>query len=271
MFTAVHLIGAIGYVFWFVQAVQTSNVPMAAVAVIMAVAFIAGLAALLYLGVVSDDGVSAAEVVLYRQVKTVPRAIAMHEPIFDRAGRLVDLELVWANDTWQSFRSDPIATGSLASEHRVRFDELLPYLRRAWDEGRSVQFFQLDRQQDERTAMYNYSDSIWNAEIEVETVFVRMESGTIMEWGDDLDSKIQLAPSLSCNANKQSSDDQILPLVLQHSLSTRFTRELHDNILQELFVISLSLEAVETTSGLPSEAAKISAAQWVACPATSVR
>ena len=90
---AVHLIGAIGYVFWFVQAVQTSNVPMAAVAVIMAVAFIAGSAALLYLGVVSDDGVSAAEVVLYRQVKTVPCAIAMHEPIFDRAGRLVDLEL----------------------------------------------------------------------------------------------------------------------------------------------------------------------------------
>ena len=68
-----------------------------------------------------------------------------------------------------------------------------------------------------------------------------------MEWGDDLDSKIQLGPSLSCNANKQSSDDQILPLVLQHSLSTRFTRELHDNILQELFVISLRLEAVETT------------------------
>ena len=93
----------------------------------------------------------------------------MHEPVFDKAGRLIDLELVWANDTWQSFRNDPIATESLASEHRVRFDELLPYLRRAWDEGRSVQFFQLDREQDERTDMYNYSDSIWNAEIEVET------------------------------------------------------------------------------------------------------
>ena len=254
---AVHLIGAIGYVFWFVQAVQTSNVPMAAVAVIMAAAFIAGLAALLYLGVVSDDGVSAAEVVLYRQVKTVPRAIAMHEPVFDKAGRLIDLELVWANDTWQSFRNDPIATESLASEHRVRFDELLPYLRRAWDEGRSVQFFQLDRQQDERTDMYNYSDSIWNAEIEVETVFVRMESGAIMEWGDDLDSKIQLGSELELQRKQaEQRRSNLAARLAAQSEHARFTRELHDNILQELFVISLRLEAVEPTLGLPSETAK---------------
>ena len=76
-------------------------------------------------------------------------------------------------------------TGSLASEHRVRFDELLPYLRRALDEGRSVQFFQLDRQQDERTAMYNYSDSIWNAEIEVETV---RTNGIEPSWSGEMTS-----------------------------------------------------------------------------------
>ena len=254
---AVHLVGAIGYVFWFIQAVQTSNVPMAAVAVIMAVAFIGGLAAMLYLGVVSDDGVSAAEVVLYRQVKTVPRAIAMHQPVFDKVGRLIDLELVWANDNWQSYRSEDVPSGSLASDHRVRFDELLPYLQRTWVEGRSVQFFRLDRQQDERTDTYNYSDSIWNAEIEVETVFVKMESGAIMEWGDDLDAKIHLGSELEVQRKQaELRRSNLAARLAAQSEHARFTRELHDNILQELFVISLRLEAVEPTSGLPSDAAK---------------
>jgi signal transduction histidine kinase len=241
---AVHLIGTIGYAFWFIQAVQTSNIALASVSIILAAAFAVGLAVMVYLGVISDDGVSATEVLLFRQVKSVPRAIAMHRPVFNRDGVLVDMELVWANDNWQSFRVRPVPAGSLASEHRVRFLDLVPYLRQAWDEGRSVQFFKLDRSTDQNIGLYNYEDAVWDAEIEVETVFVKMESGMVMEWGDDLDAKVHFGSQLE--QQRRAAEERRQALVAKiatQNEQSRFHMALHDNILQELFIIQIGLEA----------------------------
>ena len=254
---AVNLVGAIGYTFWFVQAIIIENVPMAATALIMVGGFVTSLGLLLYLGVVSDDGASAADIVLYRQVKGLPRAIAMHSPVFDPVSRmLVDVELQWANDNWQSYRTSPVPSGALGSQHRVRFNELLPYLQQAWTDGKSVQYFRLDRDKDEQLGHYAYSTSIWGADIEVETLFVRLESGLILEWGDDLDAKTRLGSELE--RQRQSGERERLDIATRLAAQTehsRFSRELHDNILQELFVMSMRLEMARSGHGLSSDEA----------------
>lgn len=78
-----------------------------------------------------------------------------------------------------------------------------------------------------------------------------------MEWGDDLDAKIHLGSELEIQRKQaELRRSNLAARLAAQSEHARFTRELHDNILQELFVISLRLEAVEPTSGLPSDAAK---------------
>ena len=249
---AVHLVGALGYSFWLIQAVLTDNVAMAATAIVMTIGFLCGLGVLLYLGVVSDDGTSAADIVLYRQVKLLPRAIAMHVPIFDPASReLVDIELRWANDNWQSYRTQNVPSGAVGSGHRVRFEQLLPFLRQAWAEGKSLQYFRLDRSVDQLPGYYAYNQSIWNADIEVETLFVRLESGMILEWGDDLDAKTRLGSQLEIQ--RQDSERQRIEIAARLAAQTehsKFSRELHDNILQEMFVMSMRLEMARNGEGL---------------------
>lgn len=183
---------------------------------------------------------------LGQQVKYLTRAIAAHKPIFDKDGELVDMEFLWANDEFNKWRGNVIQPGMLNSTERVRFEELLPYLQRAWEEGQVSQFFTLQPEDlaDLKHNIYDYSDALQEEDrqvnkIEMETLFSRTQDGYIIEWGDDIKAKIQHGSEVEIQRKRV---EDLEKEKVQQRERDHFISEIHDNTLQELFVIGMGLQ-----------------------------
>ena len=182
-------------------------------------------------------------------VENLSRPIAAHEVIVDEEGQLSDISLLWANRAWQSYRSSDLPQGTLGSESRVRFTEdLLPFLKRAWTLGESTQFFRFNPD-DADTGTYR-DDYVRESALEIETIFSRTDDGFLMEWGDDVDLKVQLGSDME--AQRQAALEiafEAQERSIRKGEHDRIVRELHDNILQELFVASMTLSREEAAVG----------------------
>ena len=182
-------------------------------------------------------------------VENLSRPIAAHRVILDKEGELSDISLLWANRAWQSYRSFDLPPGTLASESRVRFTEdLLPFLKRAWTQGESTQFFRFNPD-DADTETYR-DDYVRQSTLEIETIFSRTDDGFLMEWGDDVDLKVQLGSDME--AQRQAAFEiafEAQERSIRKGEHDRIVRELHDNILQELFVASMTLSREEAAGG----------------------
>lgn len=191
-----------------------------------------------------DDFAEARVLAIAPYVKNLSRPVAAHRAVLSESGNIIDLENIWANDSFNSYRFKPLESGDLASKTRVRFTEdLLPVLRQAWNEGEATQFFRFESNDFDAK---NYRDEFQRAaaaqQIEIETIFVRTDDGFILEWGDDIDQKRRLGSEREQQRKIQL--DILLDLQRQESereTSGAFVRELHDNVLQDLFVVGLSL------------------------------
>lgn len=191
-------------------------------------------------------------------VERLSRPVAAHKAVLTDSGEIVNLENIWANDAFNSYRSAPLKRGDLASDTRVRFTEdLLPVLRQAWTTGEATQFFRFKlsdfTSQNYRADFQRVAES---QNLEIETIFVRTEDGFILEWGDDIDQKRRLG---SEREHQRKIQLEIL-LDLQRQESERetsgaFVRELHDNVLQELFVVGLSLHPHTKSDSQPASPA----------------
>jgi signal transduction histidine kinase len=183
---------------------------------------------------------------LYTHVLHLSRPIAAHRPVFNEDGEFIDIACVWANNAFQSYRFEPIQRGELGTDTRVRFAEsLLPVVKRAWEEGEATQFFRFENGDDETIYREGYVAANFNSNLEMETYFTRTQDEYIIEWGDDVDMKRRLGSELE----EQRATSYRMALETQKELSKRtehdrFVRELHDNILQELFITGLSINAI---------------------------
>lgn len=186
--------------------------------------------------------------VIYEIVRTLSRPIAAHSPVLDDAGNLVDIELIWANDAFNSYRATPLEPGVLGSQSRVRFEkDLLPYLQRAWSEGEATQYFKFQGD-DAETRLYRdtYVDVSWDNSLEIETIYSRTDDGYLLEWGDDVDTKMRLGSDMA--AQRRAAIQAVVDSqteVARHSAHEQLSRDLHDNILQDLFVTGLELNGLE--------------------------
>ncbi len=182
-------------------------------------------------------------------VENLSRPIAAHEVIVDEEGQLSDISLLWANRAWQSYRSSDLPQGTLGSESRVRFaEDLLPFLKRAWTLGESTQFFRFNPD-DADTGTYR-DDYVRESALEIETIFSRTDDGFLMEWGDDVDLKVQLGSDME--AQRRAALEiafEAQERSIRKGEHDRIVRELHDNILQELFVASMTLSREEAVIG----------------------
>ena len=154
-----------------------------------------------------------------RYVIDLPRGIAIHLPKF-KDGNVTDIEFIWGNNTFQSWQKEPLQVGALGSKIRHQFDELLPHLTRAWFEGQSIQFFS-------GSGISKYSG------IEVETIWSKVED-VIVEWGDDINSKIQHGSSVEADRHQRLMD-------AVEAERDSFVQEIHDNVLQDLHILTMNL------------------------------
>ena len=183
---------------------------------------------------------------LGQQVNEVTRAIAAHKPIFNEDGILVDMEFLWANEEFNRWRRKEVQPGMLNSTERVQFDELLPYLQQTWEQGQASQFFTLRPKSPTEPAnsIYDYSELFEGedgqiAQIEVETLFSRTPDGYIIEWGDDINAKIQHGSEIELQRRRV---EDLEKEKVQQRERDHFISEIHDNTLQELFVIGMGLQ-----------------------------
>ncbi len=183
---------------------------------------------------------------LGQQVNEVTRAIAAHKPIFNEDGILVDMEFLWANEEFNRWRRKKVHPGMLNSTERVQFDELLPYLQQTWEQGQASQFFTLRPKSptEPTNSIYDYSELFEGedgqiAQIEVETLFSRTPDGYIIEWGDDINAKIQHGSEIELQRRRV---EDLEKEKVQQRERDHFISEIHDNTLQELFVIGMGLQ-----------------------------
>lgn len=172
------------------------------------------------------------------------RAIAAHDIVWGPNGEVQDLKLIWANSYFNQYRKEPARPGQLCSELRVRFEEdMLPYIQEAVDQGESVQYFNF-REEDKDSGIYEDPNMFGEGNLEIETVFQYID-GKILEWGDDVDLKMTLGSAMDQQRRAavgialQSS--QQIAARKEHD---RLSRELHDNSLQELFLLNMNLESL---------------------------
>jgi len=180
---------------------------------------------------------------LGEQVMDLTKAVAAHKPVFDEEGSLVDMEFLWANREFNRWRREDIEPGMMNSQERIRFDELLPYFQRAMEEGQASQFFTLNPE-DSTNSIYDYPGLFEDQEgqltqIEVETLFSRTPEGHIIEWGDDINAKIQHGSEMELQRKRV---EDLEKEKVQQRERDHFISEIHDNTLQELFVIGMGLQ-----------------------------
>ena len=185
--------------------------------------------------------------ILQSAIEDLPRPVAAHRPVFD-GDDIVDLELIWSNKNFDSYRVEPAVPGDRASVNRLRFTEdFLPYIRQAWSDRVATQFFRFEAD-DATEELYRNHGTYFDGVLEIETLFVRTDDGFILEWGDDVDSKVRLGSDMEAQrraAIEVASETNAA--LAKRSEHDRLSRELHDNILQELFVLGLKISGARGT------------------------
>ncbi len=154
-----------------------------------------------------------------RYVIDLPRAIAIHLPKI-KDGKVNDIEFIWGNKSFQSWRPNPLQEGDLGSATRKKFDELIPHLNKAWFDGQAIQFF-------------SNPNSTTAHQMEIETIWSKAED-VIVEWGDDINSKIQHGSAIEAERHQRLMD-------AVEAERDSFVQEIHDNVLQDLHVLTMNM------------------------------
>jgi signal transduction histidine kinase len=166
----------------------------------------------------NNDDIQHLFAAMERYVIDLPRSIAIHLPVIRRR-QLVDMEFIWGNKEFHSGRKQSINPSDRASKTRQRFEELLPALQEAWTEGVSVQYF-----------------TAGEGELEFETMWSRAED-VILEWGDDIGSKIKFGSIVESERHNRAME-------LVDAERDTFVQEIHDNVLQDLYVMTMDIGTV---------------------------
>lgn len=132
---------------------------------------------------------------------------AIHDPILDDSGDLVDIRLIWSNSAFANTRKSPPKIGELGSSVRVRFDELLPFLNEAYAGVPSTQVFAFLPQDiaAAESAVYKSvlieTDQVLTQPLTITTTYrYEKESGFLIEFGDNHTARIANASELELQA-----------------------------------------------------------------------
>lgn len=158
--------------------------------------------------------------------------IGIHHVIFDTHGNIVDTQLTWWNDGYETIRVEPVVSQQSMMGTYFEPHISLEFVREAWTQGKSHQIFELS---EETFDKYRAPETL----VRIEVVWLRIND-FILEIGSDLSEMTRLEFELIAQREAYSQATRETLLSIERS---RISRDLHDSIIQSLYAISLNLRA----------------------------
>lgn len=189
---------------------------------------------------VSIDILSSVE--LEQIFHSVGEYLAVHDPVLDEFGSVLDARLIWWNKQYESLRRSAVEANSRMSHTYVHSEIALEYAKAAWSSGRSTQLFELTP--DTRSQYRSTSSSL------VLSVLWQRVGNYIIEVGSDLSERRRLEERLTDRQSLVFASERDRLLLEDRE---RIARNLHDTVIQQMYASSLGLNAVARRLGLLSE------------------
>jgi signal transduction histidine kinase len=158
--------------------------------------------------------------------------VCAHRPVIDEAGAVIDCSLVWWNDAYERLRTEPVHFGQslMATYHRP--DDAMSYVRRCVEEGYAEQIFEIGAD-----AVDQYR--VPNTLVRIRVVWLRIGS-MLVEIGSD-ESRVTM---LELQVQEQElAVREALQQRMRDLDRERIARDLHDSVIQHLFVTVLDLQS----------------------------
>ncbi len=186
--------------------------------------------------------------------------ICCHVPVLDDEGRIVDGSLVWWNDAYARARINTVRAGQSLMATYYEPEEALEFFRTAWRDGQAHQLFEFTPDTKDR---YRTIDDI----VRIDVQWVRTGS-LMMEIGTDHSRVTMLEVQLH---EQELAIREALQQRLRDHARARIARDLHDSVIQQLFVTILELKAAEGRDGETQTAAIRQAIKSVDATITDLR
>lgn len=161
--------------------------------------------------------------------------IAIHEPVLDDFGTLIDAQLIWWNQGYENVRVLPVAHHSKMSEAYFEPELAIEYSSAAWSSGRTTQLFAF-------TPALRGQYRSPGSEVVLSVLWERV-GDYIVEVGSDLSEVRQLGDKLADQRSLVYATERDKALVQERE---RIARNLHDTVIQQIYASSLALHAVAT-------------------------
>ncbi len=168
--------------------------------------------------------------------------IAVHEPVFDDGGVLIDGCLLAWNRGYEDIRVEEVIRHQMIAEKYYEPATAIESMQKAWDEGWAKQKFELTP-----AAHDHYRPE--GAIVLINVLWRRM-GNVIVEIGNDASEnfKLQLQLLDEQSAVAESRRDRMLAEERE-----RIARHLHDSVIQQLYATALGLRAVSQSHNLENE------------------
>jgi signal transduction histidine kinase len=158
--------------------------------------------------------------------------IGIHEPVFDTEGQIVDAVLVWWNQPYEEIRTNPPSVNQSLLSTYFQPHIALEYVQRTWSESPVKQIFELSEETFDR---YRPPEVL----VRIEVTWLRV-GDFIVEIGSDLSEVTALEMELV--SQRQAYNDATREAFLNIE-RTRIGHDLHDSVIQNLFAVTLRLQA----------------------------
>jgi signal transduction histidine kinase len=158
--------------------------------------------------------------------------IGIHEPVFDTEGQIVDAVLVWWNQPYEEIRTNPPSVNQSLLSTYFQPHIALEYVQRTWSESPVKQIFELSEETFDR---YRPPEVF----VRIEVTWLRV-GDFIVEIGSDLSEVTALEMELV--SQRQAYNDATREAFLNIE-RTRIGHDLHDSVIQNLFAVTLRLQA----------------------------
>lgn len=161
--------------------------------------------------------------------------IAIHEPILDEFGTLIDARLIWWNREYENVRVIPVEANSLLMATYLDPSNALAFASAAWCSGRSLQVFDFTP---DKLGHYRPPGDI----LQISVVWERV-GDFIVEVGSDLSTVRRLEDKLADQSSLVFTTERNRALLAERE---RIARNLHDSVIQQIYASSLGLNVVAT-------------------------
>jgi signal transduction histidine kinase len=170
--------------------------------------------------------------------------ICAHRPVFDAEGAVVDCALVWWNAAYERVRTNPVQLGQSMMATYFQSDEALQLARRCMVEGHAEQIFELRADAVDR---YRVPDQL--VRIHVDWLLI---GSLIVEVGIDESRATKLELQIH---EQELAVREVLQQRMRDVDRERIARDLHDSVIQQLFVTVLDLQTALVGDSAAQQAA----------------